>query len=94
MAIKRAEFRDPNDVIGRSTSHRYILSTPMVACAYLQAEAERMKRMIEQIQYHKRYNQRLLEQGFDLSMSCADRLFDDDMLDDGIDDLDGRDIIS
>jgi len=66
MAIKRVELRDPNESIGRITNHRYNLSTPTVACAYLQSESERRMRMIEQIRYHKRYNQRVREQGVDL----------------------------
>ena len=50
--------------------------------------------MIKQIRYHKRFNQRVKEQGIDISMSCADGLFDDDKLAEGIKDLEGRDTIS
>ena len=36
--------------------------------------------MLEQVRYHKRYNQRVREQGVDLSMSCATNLFDGDKM--------------
>ena len=82
------------DGVGRSTNFRCILSTPAVAIPYLQSEAELRKRHLSQIRYYQRYTQRLRDQGVNLSMTCATKLFDGDVLKDGMDDLEGRDCIS
>ena len=92
MAVKRAEFRGGE--IGRCTNHKCILSTPAVSLPYLRSEAERRKRHLTQIRYYSRYTCRLREEGVDLSMSCAEGLFDGDVLQSGLNDLGDRDTIS
>lgn len=86
ILFRRAEFKTPNKVICRSTNHCYILSTPTVASAYLQSETERINRLIQQTCYYKQYNQRLLEQGVNLSMISTSDLFGEDILLDGLED--------
>jgi len=94
MTIKRAEFRSPEDGIGRCTNHRYILSTPATAFPYLQSEAERRKRHIEMIWCYKAYNQRIWEKGVEISTESACNLFDDDSLNASLEDIEGRGTIS